>query len=77
MSRNIDVQDLTPVVADDEDALEKAKCDGRNREEIDRRNRFSMVSQECAPALCRFGISRCSAHPARNGPFGNFEPEHE
>ena len=57
------MQDRTPVVADDEKAVQNTKrerCDG---EEIHRRNGLAMVSEERQPSLRRIWISRSSPDP--------------
>ena len=77
MFRDIEMQDTPSVVADNEEAVEYAEGDRRDREEVHRSNRFTMVAQEREPSLGGFRISRCSAHPTRNSSFGNVEAEHE
>src|ERR1019366_1695376 len=77
MARHIEVRDLSSVVTDHEKAVEQTKSYRRDREEIHRRNRLPMVSQEDKPALCWLGISRRASHPARDRSLGYIESEHQ
>jgi hypothetical protein len=70
-------QDVPPIMADDEEAVEHAEHDRWHREEIHGRNRFPMVSKEGPPALGRVRISRRSFHPTGDGSLGEFKTEHE
>ena len=77
MPRDVEVDDATAIMADDEEAVEYSESDSWDREEIHRRNRFSVISQEGEPALGALRISRRSLHPSRDRSFGNVEPEHQ
>lgn len=77
MLRDIYVQDASTIVADDEEAVEHAEPDRWHIEEIHRRNRFAMISQEGQPALGPVRISRRSFHPTGDGSLGKFKTEHE
>jgi len=58
------VQDLAPVVCDDEKAVQnikRARCDG---EGVHRSNCLAMLSQERQPSLHRICISRGSPDPS-------------
>jgi len=44
MRRDIEVQNASTVVADDEEAVEYVECKCRDREEIHRGDRFSMIT---------------------------------
>src|ERR1700730_15079493 len=61
---DVNVQDASPIMADDEEAVEHAERDRWHSEEIRGRNRFPMVSKEGQPALGPVRISRRSLHPA-------------
>jgi hypothetical protein len=67
MLRDVDVQDASTIVADDEDAEEHAERDRWYREEIYGGNRFPMAAKKGQPALGAVGISRRSLHPTRDG----------
>src|SRR5215468_9505899 len=56
------VQNLSPVVAYDEEAVQDAKRNCRYREEVHGGNGLAMVLQECQPAFAQFGSPgiRCS-----------------
>jgi hypothetical protein len=42
---DIEVQDTPTVVTDDEKAIERAEGDRRNREEVHRGNRFTVIGE--------------------------------
>src|SRR4029077_14342697 len=75
MLRNIEVQNMPPVMANDEKAIERAERKGRYREEVHRGNRFPMIAEKREPAFSRFRISRRSPHPAGNRAFRIIKPE--
>ena len=77
ISRHIAMQDLTPVVADDEKAVQNTKRERWDGEEVHRRNGLRMVSEERQPSLCRIWISRGSPHPSRDTPFREIETQLE
>jgi len=76
MPDDIEMQNLTATVGNNEEAVEHAKGERRNCEEIHGRNRFPVVGQECRPPLCGFGISRNLPHPVQHCSFRDFEAEH-
>jgi hypothetical protein len=55
MLRDVNVQDVPPVMTDDEEAVEYAESNRWHREEIHSRNRFPMVSKEDRQHLARLG----------------------
>ena len=77
VSRRIEVQDLTPVVADGEKALRNTKRERLDGEEVHRSNGFAMVSEERQPSLHRMWIFRSSPDPSRNTPFRDIETQLE
>src|ERR1700687_3150152 len=64
MLRDVSVQDVPPIMTDDEEAVEHAERNRWHSEEIHGRTRFPMVSKEGQPALGPVRISRRSLHPA-------------
>ena len=74
---DVEVQNASAFVADDEEAIEYAERDRRNRKEIHRGDGFLVVAKKGKPALARPRIPRRSFHPAGDGSFGNIETEHE
>jgi hypothetical protein len=74
---DIEVQDATTIVTDDEKAKERAKDDRRNIEEVHRGNRFPVITEKGKPARGRLRISRCSFHPTRDRSLRDLETEHE
>lgn len=77
MPGDIKVQDMPPIVADDEEAVQQAECCRGNREEIHCRNGFTVIPQKSEPTPARFWLPRRSSHPAGDRSLGNIETEHE
>lgn len=75
--RDVDVQDAAMIMTDDEEAVEHAERDRRDREEIHCSDDFPVVAQKGKPAPGRLGISRRSAHPARDYSLRDIKTEHE
>src|SRR5260370_1875903 len=71
------MQDLPPVVADDEKAVQNTKRERWDGEELQRRNGLAMVAEERQPALRGIGISRSSPDPPRDAPFREIETQLE
>jgi hypothetical protein len=71
------MQDLPPVVADDEKAVQNTKRERWDGEEIHCSNDLAMVSEECQPSLHGIWISRSSADPSRDTPFRELETQLE
>ena len=69
------MQDLPPVVADDEKAVQNTKRERWDGEEVHRRNGLAMVSEERQPSLHRVWISRGSPDPSRDTPFRDIETQ--
>src|SRR5258708_15270976 len=77
ISRHIEVQDLTPVVADDEKAVQNTKRERWDGEKVHRSNGLAMVSEERQPSIHRVWISRSSPDPSRDTPFREIETQLE
>jgi len=77
ISRNMEMQNLTPVVPDDEKAMQNTKREGWDGEEVHRSNCLAMVSEERQPSLFGIRISRGSPDPSRDTPFREIEPQLE
>jgi hypothetical protein len=77
MPRDVEVQNAPTIVAEDEEAVEHAEGDRRNREEIHRRDGLAVIAKKGEPSLG--GVRRfwSSFHPTGNRPLGNIEAEHE
>src|SRR6202158_5508225 len=71
------MQDLTPVVADDEKAVQNTKSERWDGEKVHRSNGLAMVSEERQPLLHRMWISRGSPDPSRDTPFREIETQLE
>jgi len=77
MARNIEVQDLPTIMADDEKTVEHAKGDRCTVKKSIAAIASPVIPQECKPARRRFRISRCSPHPTRDGSLRYIESEHQ
>ena len=77
ISRHIEMQDLPPVVADDEKAVQNTKRERWDGEEIHCSNGLAMISEERQPALHGIEISRSSPDPSRDTPFRELETQLE
>src|SRR5260370_7617454 len=71
------MQDLPPVVADDEKAVQNTKRERWDGEEIHCSNALAMVSEERQPSLRGIWISRSSPDPPRDAPFQEIETQLE
>jgi hypothetical protein len=49
--RGIEMKDATPLMFDDEETIEHAECQGRHREEVERRDHLAVIVQEGQPTL--------------------------
>ena len=71
---NVAAQDATPVVKDDEEAMEHAEGQRRHGEEVYRGNRLTVILQERRPSLCgpgflgAFLIQRSTVRSEMSGP---------
>src|SRR6266478_5667812 len=74
---DIEVQDTPTVVTDEEKAIERAEGDRRNREEVHRGNRFTVIAEKGKPAPGRLRISRRPFHPTRDRSLRDIKVEHE
>jgi hypothetical protein len=77
MADDVEVQDASPVVADDEEAVEQAERDRWHREEVHRGDGFSMVAQKGEPTFGWLRLSRRPFHPTGNGSLRDIEAEHK
>jgi len=77
ISCHIEVQDLTPVVADDEKTVQNTKRERWDGEEIHCSNGLAMVSEERQPSLHGIWISGSSPDPSRDTPFRELETQLE
>jgi hypothetical protein len=74
---DIEVQDTPTVVTDDEKAIERAEGNRRNREQVHRGNRFTVITEKGKPARGRLRISRRPFHPTRDCSLTDIKTEHE
>jgi len=71
------VQDLTPVVTNNEKAVQNTERQRWDGEEVHRRNGLAMVSEERQPSFHGIWISRGSPDPSRDTPFRDVETQFE
>jgi hypothetical protein len=69
------VQDLTPVVTDNEKAVQDTERQRWDSEEVHRRNGLAMVSEERQPSFHGIWICRGSPDPSRDTPFRDLETQ--
>jgi len=77
MPCHVEVQDLSPVVTDHEKAVEKAKSDRGDGEEIHCCNGLAVIPKKCQPTFGQLWISRRPPHPARDRSFGYIKSKHQ
>ena len=77
MIGDVKVQDAPTIVADHDEALEKAENDRWDGEEVHRRNGFPMVAKENEPTSCRLSVPGRSFHSTRDRSLGEIKAEHE
>ena len=77
MTRNVEVNNLSPVMANNKEAVQQLKGDRRDREKIHGSNSFAMIAKKGQPAPNTFSISGRSLHPTGYASLGYIEAEHE
>src|ERR1035441_5677602 len=77
LTGHIDVQNLPPVVADDEEAVQNSEGQSGHGEEIHCSDCFAMVPEKRQPAPGWIGVLCRTPNPARNGSFRDVETELE
>ena len=73
----MEVQDLTPVMADDKEAVQNTKRERWDGEEVHRGNGLPMVSEERQPSLHGVWVSRSLPDPSRDTRLRNIDPQLE
>jgi hypothetical protein len=63
----IEVQNSSPIMGDDEEAVENAESKCWHGKEIHCGYRFAVVVQKRQPTLGRLMIPRCFSHPSQHG----------
>src|SRR5579864_1203388 len=74
---DVAVQDATPVMADDEKAVEQVESDSGDSKEVHGGDGFTVIVKKRKPTLRRFGFSGCRAHPAGDRTLRYIEAEHD
>src|ERR1700751_960566 len=76
MLGQVEMENPSPVMCNDEEAIEHAESKCRHGKEIHRGDRLSVIVQKNRPPFCGLRISRCFPHPAENGPLGDPKAKH-
>jgi hypothetical protein len=70
------MKNAPPIMRNHEEAIQHAKSERWQGEEIHSRNRLTMVAQERSPARGWRGIFGSLSHPPKHGSFRNVEAQH-
>ena len=76
MRRDIEVQDMAPLVPDHEEAVQQPEGQGGHCKEVHSSEDFPMIGEEGEPAFSSIAASRL--HPSKipgDSPFGDIEAE--
>jgi len=73
---HVEVQNTSPVVRNDKEAIENAEGERRHGEEIHCGNGLAVITQKGRPWLCRLRIPGSLPHPTQDGSFRNIVAEH-
>jgi len=66
---------LSPVMTDDEEAIQNTKGERWDGKKVHCSNRLTMIPEERQPSLRRIWISRGSSNPSRDTPFREIETQ--
>ena len=77
MPGDVEMQDATTIVADDEEAVQRPESDRWDHEEVHRGDSFPVVPQKRKPALGWLRVPRRSFHPTGDRSLGKIKTEHE
>ena len=77
MTRNVEVKNAPAVMANDEEAVQKAERDGGYGKEVHGGDGFAMVAKKGQPTLRWFWVSGRAFHPAGDSSLRNIEAKHE
>jgi hypothetical protein len=69
LTGHVAVENLPPIVADDEETVQNSKGQSRHGKEIHRSDCLAVVAKKCQPAPGWIRITIRALHPARNRPF--------
>jgi hypothetical protein len=72
---DVAVQDSSPVMRNDKEAVEHTEGDRWDAEEVHRCDGFTVILKESLPVSCRFRVLRSSPHPARNSSLRDIKAE--
>jgi hypothetical protein len=73
---HVAMNDTSPVMRNDEEAVENTEGERWHGEEVHCRNGFAVVAQIGSPPLCRLGSLRRFPHPTQHRSLRNLESEH-
>jgi hypothetical protein len=77
MPGDVEVQNVSTIMADDKEAVEHPERDRWNGKEIHGGDGFPMITKKGKPAIASLTAPSRSFHPAGNGSLGNIKTQHE
>jgi hypothetical protein len=77
ISRHIEAENLSSVVADNEKAIQNTKRERWDGKEVHRSNGLTMIPEKRQPSLHEIWIFRGSPDPSRDTPFRKIETQLE
>jgi hypothetical protein len=75
VSTHVEVQNPTPTLLDDEEAVEQPERQGWHGEEVEGNDHLAVILEESQPAPARITAESHTSQVARHGSFGNLEAE--
>ncbi len=76
MFGGVEVQNPSPVVIHDKEAIQHAESERLHSKEVHRRDDLAMIGQECRPTLLWLRIPGSFSHPSQYRALGDLEAEH-
>ncbi len=73
--RDIDMKDPVPTMFDHKETIQDSEGEGRHREEVHGHDDIAVIAQESCPELPGLLARMQAPEIARNGAFGDLEPE--
>jgi len=77
MPSDVEMNNLSPVMANNKEAVQQVEGDRRDREKIHGGDHFVMIAKKGLPAPGKSWISGGSLHPAGDAALGYIETQHE
>ena len=77
MLSDVEMNNLSPVMANNKEAVQQVEGDRRDREKIHGGDHFAMIAKKGLPAPGKSWILGRSLHPAGDASLGYIEAQHE